>query len=150
MVIEKKIEAGQQKTRLAGLDNSLPTGAMDGPMSWATPLPVSLFLYEKKFFTSQFFFSLPLYSGDEVWDGIWNQTHLAVLNLSREIISRLIFTISQYLIFGLPIFFLVIRKKFESISKLYQYFKYKSLQLNSDTVIVERLRYLQILRTGQF
>ena len=80
MVIEKKIEAGQQKTRLAGLDNSLPTGAMDGPMSWATPLPVSLFLYEKKFFTSQFFFSLPLYSGDEVWEGIWNQTHLAVLN----------------------------------------------------------------------
>ena len=30
------------------------------------------------------FFSLSLYSGDEVWEGIWNQTHLMVLNFCLE------------------------------------------------------------------
>ena len=26
------------------------------------------------------FFLLPLYSGDEMWEGIWNQTHMVILN----------------------------------------------------------------------
>ena len=29
-------------------------------------------------------FLLPLYSGRKVWEGIWNQTHLVVLNFCLE------------------------------------------------------------------
>ena len=29
-------------------------------------------------------FLLPLYSGDKVWEGIWNQAHLVVLNFCLE------------------------------------------------------------------
>ena len=30
------------------------------------------------------FFLLPLYSGDEVWEGIWNQIHLVVMDFGLE------------------------------------------------------------------
>ena len=40
------------------------------------------------------FFILPLYSGSEVWEGIWNQTHLVTLNFRLERLHRV--TISHH------------------------------------------------------
>ena len=41
-------------------------------------------LFDGLFLRKYFYFSLPLYSGGEVWEGIWNQTHLMVLNFCLE------------------------------------------------------------------
>ena len=37
---------------------------------------------------SLFLFSMPPYSGSEVWDGIWNETHSVVLNFCLERLQK--------------------------------------------------------------